>query len=94
MIAFVIFVVVVIVVAGIVNGQLTWEMIRELNSIRPESEQISVFIKYPLKPLYIYGLHQEAFPGPSKYRQKFLIALCIQLACIVLLVVVNTFMNL
>lgn len=94
MIAFVIFVVAVIVIAGIVYGQLTWEMIRELNSIRPESEQISVFIKYPLKPLYIYGLHQEAFPGPSKYRKNFLIALCIQLACIVLLVVINTFMNL
>ncbi|EHQ07931.1 hypothetical protein Lepil_3271 [Leptonema illini DSM 21528] len=94
MIVFVIFVVVVIVVAGLVGAQLTWEMTRELNSIRPESEQISVFIKYPLKPLYIYGLHQEAFPGPSKYRKDFLIALCVQLGCVLILVVVNAFMNL
>lgn len=91
MIAFVIFFVVVIVVARIVNGQLTWEMIRELNSIRPESEQISVFIKYPLKPLYIYGLHQEAFPAPSRHRKNFLIALCFQVGCIVLLIAINAF---
>lgn len=94
MIVFVVFVVVVIVVAGLVGAQLTWEMIRELNSIRPESEQISVFIKYPLKPLYIYGLHQEAFPGPSKYRKNYWIALCVQPGCILILVAVNAFMNL
>lgn len=94
MIVFVVFVAVVIVVAGLVGAQLTWEMIRELNSIRPESEQISVFIKYLLKPLYIYGLHQEAFPGSSKYRKDFLIALCVQLGCVLILVVVNAFMNL
>lgn len=91
MIVFVIFVVAIIVIAGVVNGQLTWEMIRELNRIRPESEQISVFIKYPLKPLYIYGLHQEAFPGPSKYRKNFLIALCFQVCCIVILIAINAF---
>ncbi|KAB2935346.1 MAG: hypothetical protein F9K24_01055 [Leptonema illini] len=91
MIVFVVFVAVVIVVAGLVGAQLTWEMIRELNSIRPESEQISVFIKYPLKPLYIYGLHQEAFPGPSKYRKNFLIALCFQVCCIVMLIAINAF---
>lgn len=91
MIVFVIFVVAVIVMAGVVGAQLTWEMIRELNSIRPESEQISVFIKYPLKPLYIYGLHQEAFPAPSRHRKNFLIAFCIQLGCIVILVAINAF---
>jgi len=92
MIVFVICVAVVIVVAGLVGAQLTWEMIRELNSIRPESEQISVFFKYPLKPLVIFRLHRETFPAPSRHRKNFLIALCFQVCCIVVFIAINAFL--
>jgi hypothetical protein len=67
---------------------------REPNGIRLESEQISVFFRYPLKPLYIYGLHQEAFSGLRKYGKNFLITLFVQQGCILIPVAVSPSMHL
>jgi hypothetical protein len=67
---------------------------REPNEIRLESEQISVFFRYPLEPLYIYGLHQEAFSGLRKYGKNFLITLFVQQGCILKLAAESPSMHL